>query len=460
MVGRCIGAPHPQDCECTQLLPIERHRTKANAIRSFDESRVDPARIIVTPKLRAPSLGPEQLVRPRLLGLLEAAPDYKISLISAPAGYGKTTLLTQWRQAQESRVPFNWITLDEQDNDPVRMWMHIIEAVRQVEAEADFGADALMALSSVGQILAEITLPMLINDFAKLPHRMVVVLDDYQFVTEDRCHESVAYLLEHFPENVHLVIASRSDPPLPLGRLRARGEMNEIRTEQLAFSEEEAAYLLNQKMRLDIAPDDLSVLLERTEGWPAGIYLAALSLQGREDTHAFIESFGGSNRYIVDLLGEEVLTGLPEDVREFLLRTSVLRRMTGPLCDAVAGREDSGQLLRELARSNLFVVPLDEPGEWYRCHHLFSEFLLYELKSSRPELVPILQGRASVWAEGAGFFDGAIRQALAATDYERAGMMVARHWFGYVSAGQTATVERWLDALPEDLSTATWRCSW
>ena len=453
MVGRCIGAPHPQDCECTQLLPIERHRTKANAIRSFDESRVDPARIIVTPKLRAPSLGPEQLVRPRLLGLLEAAPDYKISLISAPAGYGKTTLLTQWRQAQESRVPFNWITLDEQDNDPVRMWMHIIEAVRQVEAEADFGADALMALSSVGQILAEITLPMLINDFAKLPHRMVVVLDDYQFVTEDRCHESVAYLLEHFPENVHLVIASRSDPPLPLGRLRARGEMNEIRTEQLAFSEEEAAYLLNEKMRLDIAPDDLSVLLERTEGWPAGLYLAALSLRNREDKHGFIASFGGSNRYIVDLLGEEVMASLPEEVREFLLKSSVLRRMTSSLCDAVVGREGSGNVLRELARSNLFVVSLDGQGEWYRYHQLFSEFLFYELVSSRPDLVPILCGRASRWLELIGFIDGAVRYAIAAEDHERAGLLVAHHWYSYVLTGQIRTVGDWLESLPEELTT-------
>ena len=205
------------------------------------------------------------------------------------------------------------------------------------------------------------------------------------------------------------------------GGLRARGEMIEIRTDQLAFSEEEAAYLLNEKMGLELDPDDLSVLLERTEGWPAGIYLAALSLQNREDKHAFIASFGGNNRYIVDLLGEEVLAGLPEEVREFLLVTSVLRRMTGPLCDAVVGRKGSGKLLRELARSNLFVVPLDEQGEWYRYHHLFSELLLYELKSSQPELVPILHNRASVWLEDAGFFEGAIRHAIAAADYERAG---------------------------------------
>jgi LuxR family maltose regulon positive regulatory protein len=414
---------------------------------------VDPARIIVTPKLRAPSPRPEQLVRPRLLELLEGASDCKLSLISASAGYGKTTLLTQWRKAVEAGVPFGWITLDEQDNDPVRMWMHVIEAVRQVAPEEDFGTGALMTLNSVDQNLTKTTLPMLINEFAELPHRTVVVLDDYQFVTEDRCHELVAYLLENLPENIHVVVASRSDPSLPLGRLRARGEMNEIRTEQLAFSEEEAASLLNEKMRLDISPDDLSILLERTEGWPAGLYLAALSLRNREDRHDFMASFGGSDRYIVDLLGEEVMASLPEEVREFLLKSSVLRRMTGSLCDAVMCREGSGNVLRELARSNLFVVSLDGQGDWYRYHQLFSEFLYYELVSSQPDLVPILRGRASRWLEGMGFIDGAIRHAIAAEDHERAGLLVARHWYSYVVNGQARTVEDWHDLLPEELTT-------
>jgi LuxR family transcriptional regulator, maltose regulon positive regulatory protein len=268
-------------------------------------------------------------------------------------------------------------------------------------------------------------------------------------VTNDDCHESVAFFVEHLPENVHLVLASRSDPPLPLGLLRARGEMNEIRDEQLAFSEEEAAYLLNETMGLDIGSDDLRLLLERAEGWPAGLYLASLSLQNREDKHAFIEAFQGSDRYIVDLLAEEVLASITEEVKEFLLRTSILRRLTGPLCDAVVDREGSGKLMRELARSNLFLVPLDERGEWYRYHQLFSQFLLYELESSSPELVPVLYGRASAWLEGEGFFDGAIRHAVAATDHERAGLLVARHWYGYVLAGQMATVGGWLESLPE-----------
>jgi LuxR family transcriptional regulator, maltose regulon positive regulatory protein len=432
-----------------------RRRNQESAIHSPSDPNIDPSKIIVKPKLRAPVPRPEQLVRPRLLEPLRNASEYnKITLISAPAGYGKTTLLAQWLQAEEASLPFAWVSLDEQDNDPVRLWRHIIEAICQVALEdEDFRADVLVTLSTAGQNFLEIGLPMLINELAEVPHRMIVVIDDYQFVTEERCHESVVYFLEHLPEKIHLILSSRSDPPLPLGRLRARGEMNEIRAELLAFSEEEAACLLNEKMELDIGPDDLSVLLERTEGWPAAIYLATLSMRNREDKHAFIESFRGSNRYIVDLLGEEVLACLREEVREFLLRTSILRRLTGPLCDAVVDREGSGKLLTEFSRANLFVVPLDEQGEWYRYHNLFSDLLLYELKSSYPELVPMLHKRASVWLEGEKFIDAAIRHAVAATDYERAGLLVARHWYEYVTAGQTKTVEDWLESLPEELTT-------
>jgi LuxR family transcriptional regulator, maltose regulon positive regulatory protein len=410
---------------------------------------VDPLRLVIKPKLQAPTPRSEQLFRPRLLELLRNALDRKITLVSAPAGYGKTTLLAQWSHAVGDSLSFAWVSLDEQDNDPVRLWRHIVEALHLVAPGEDFGADVLVGMSVTGRRLIETSLPMLINVLAESHRRLNLVLDDYQFVTNDDCHKSVAFFVEHLPENVHLVFASRSDPPLPLGRLRARGEMNEIRSDQLAFSEEEAASLLNETMGLNIGPADLSILLERTEGWPAAIYLTSLSLQKREDKHAFIGAFTGSDRYIVDLLTEEVLAGVQEDVRAFLLRTSILRRLTGPLCDAVVGREGSGKLLRELARSNLFLVPLDERGEWYRYHHLFSQFLLYELESSSPELVPILYGRASAWLEGEGFFDGAIRHAVAATDYERAGQLVARHWYGYVQAGQMATVEGWLESLPE-----------
>jgi LuxR family maltose regulon positive regulatory protein len=406
--------------------------------------------VVLTPKLRAPVPRPEQLVRRGLIEQLHDALGRKVSVVSAPTGYGKTTLLAHWRRAEEEEcLRFAWVSIDEQDNDPMRLWRHIVEALRGVlKEEEGFGADVLTSMSAVGRRFAETALPLLINELAGLPDRVVLVLDDYQFITENEAHGTVAFFVEHLSENVHLVVCGRSDPPLRLGRLRAMGEINELRAGDLAFSEEETGRLLNERMGLGIGPGDLSVLFERTEGWPAGVYLASLSLRDKEDKHAFIESFGGSNRYVVGLLGEEVLSGLDEEVRRFLLETSILRAMTDPLCDAVTGRKGSANLLRELARSNLFVVSLDEQGEWYRYHHLLSELLLYELKSTEPGLEALLRGRASEWLEGAGYFDSAIRQAVAAGDHERVGLLIARHWYGYAFSGQTATVQRWLASLP------------
>src|SRR5215211_5659686 len=429
--------------------PEKRRWMRETVINASDEPSDDPARIVLKPKLRAPLPRPEQLVRRRLLEFLSNSLDRKVSIISAPTSYGKTTLLAHWRQIEEAEVPFAWVSLDEQDNDLVRLWRHIVEALRQVVPAQDFGAEVLAGMSVAGQDFVGMTLPTLINELAEVPHQVVLVLDDYQFITEEDSHESVSFFLEHLPENVHLVISSRSDPPLPLGRLRAMGEMNEIRTEQLAFTEKEAECLLNERMELGIGADDITVLVERTEGWPAGIYLASLSLRDKEDKHSFVGSFGGSDRYVVGLLGEEVLAGLDEHVRRFLLETSVLRRLTGPLCDAVTGGEGSARLLRDLAASNLFVVALDEQGEWYRYHHLLSELLLYELGSTEPGLVATLRGRASEWLEGEGYVEGAIRQATEAEDHERVGLLIARHWYGYAVAGHYANVQGWLGSLPE-----------
>ena len=384
-----------------------------------------------------------------LLAQLDAGFARKLTLIGAPAGYGKTTLLNQWRQAEESNRPFAWISLDKQDNDAIRLWKHIVEALNRVVPGERVGADALAGPGTVVTDLVETTLPMLINDLAELPHRVVLVLDDYHFITNGECHETVGFLIEHLPETIHLVISTRSDPPLGLGRLRARGEVNELRTEQLAFSEEVATPLLGERLGLSIGRADIDELLKRTEGWPAGIYLAALSMRDR-DPHAFVSSLRGRSRYIVDLLAEEVLATLSEEERRFMVRTSVLERMSGPLCDEVLEIEGSGKLLRELAHSNLLVVPLDDGGEWYRYHRLFADFLLYELKNTDPKLMPVLHGRASVWFEREGQLDKAIEHAAAAEEYERAGRLIARHWFGYVVTGHMATLQGWLDALPED----------
>ena len=409
---------------------------------------------VVRTKLLAPVPRSEQVPRPRLIEQLDAGSDRKLTLIGAPVGYGKTTLLTQWLRSQGPNLHFAWVSLDEQDNDPVRLWRHVIEALRQGTPEEALGADVLVGLGVLGANLIETALPMLINELTKLPHRVVLVLDDYHLIRQKACHETVAFFVEHLPETIHLVISTRSKPALGLGHLRARGEMNEIRIEQLAFSEKEAASLLKEESELNISRADLAALLERTEGWPAGIYLATLSMRGK-DPHAFVDSLRGSSHYIVDLLAEEVLPTFSEEQRDFLLRTSVLEKMSGSLCDEVVGMEGSGKLLRELGYSNLFVVPIDEEGGWYRYHQLFSDFLLYELKNILPKLEPILHGRASAWFEREGLVEDAVRHAIAAGAYERAGLLIARHWFDYFVIGQTETLERWLEALPEGLVHST-----
>jgi LuxR family transcriptional regulator, maltose regulon positive regulatory protein len=408
---------------------------------------------VIRTKLLPPSPRFEEVPRPKLLARLRAGSVRKLTLIEAPVGYGKTTLLNQWLRTEEPDLgpdlPFAWVSLDEQDNDPARLWKHIVEALRGVGPEERFGADALAGLGMVGTSLVETALPALVNDLTELPRRVVLVLDDYHYVTDGECHETVGFLIRHLPETLHLVISTRSDPPLGLGRLRARGEVNELRGEQLAFSEEETASLLRERLGLSIERADIGVLRGRTEGWPAGIYLASLSMRGR-DAHAFVSSLRGSSRYIVDLLAEEVLAALSEEERDFMIRTSVLEKMSGSLCDEVLKTEGSGALLREVGHSNLLVVPLGDGGRWYRYHRLFADFLLYELKVTHPKLVPLLHGRASAWFEREGMLEKAIEHATAAEDYDRVGQLIARHWFGYVATGQTATVRGWLDALPED----------
>jgi LuxR family maltose regulon positive regulatory protein len=421
-------------------------------VTSSPEGQATALRTVLKTKLGVPTLRSAHVPRPTLLKLLRASSDRKLTLISAPVGYGKTTLLTQWCQSEEGgNLPCAWVSLDEQDNDVVRLWRHVIEALRQVVPKEGFGDDALVGLSVVGTKLVEAVTPMLINELAELPHRVVLVLDDYHCIKESDCHESVAFFFAHLPDTVHVVLSTRSYPPLSLGRLRARGEMDEIRTEQLAFSEDEATTLLKEGMQLDIGSGDVLALLEHTEGWPAGIYLAGLSLRGKDDARAFIESFHGTNRHIVELLAEEMLIALSEAEKQFLLQTSVLERMSGSLCDAMVRTVGSAKLLRDLSHTNLFVVRLTEDEEWYRYHHLFADFLRYELTSTQPELVPVLHRRASVWFEREGLVGAAIRHAIAAGEYARVGTLIARHWLRYFTTGQTATLDRWLDALPEEL---------
>ena len=405
---------------------------------------------LLKPKLRAPSLRPEYISRPRLLTFLTTSSERKITLIDAPPGYGKTTLLAQWRQTEGGNLPTAWVSLDKQDNDPVRLWAHVAQALRQIAPNESFETDSLGGLGGEWSDLIETKLPVFINGLTALPRRVVLILDDYHCIKQSESHELMTFFVEHLPETVHVVFSTRYDLPLPLGRWRARGEVNEIRAEQLAFSEVEIASLFKDILHLDLDPDDLHTLFERTEGWPAAVYLALLSLRGKQDAHAFIESFRGSNRFIVEILAEEILAALSEEEREFLLQTSVLERLSAPLCQAVTGMNNSGRLLRDLEHSNLFVVPLDEYGEWYRYHHLFAEFLRYELRNTRSQLVPVLHRRASEWFEQAGLIGEAVTNALTAGEFARVSQIVARYWLRYALSGQRVTLEHWLAALPKD----------
>jgi LuxR family maltose regulon positive regulatory protein len=404
-----------------------------------------PGSLLLATKLHPPSARREVVARPRLVRLL--ATPCKLTLVDAPAGWGKTTLLGEWCGSPDETRPFAWLSLDAGDNDPARFGAYLVEAISRALPELD--AAALSSLRAPGTTLSEVLLPALINELALLPNAVVLVLDDYHAITNPEVHESVAFLLEHMPPTLQLVLATRSDPPLPLARLRARGELTEIRARELRFSEEEAETLLVDVLGLRVDARDVGRLHERTEGWAAGLYLAALSLHGRENVHQLIEAFAGDDRHIVDYLGIEVLGNQPDEVRTFLLRTSILDRLSGPLCDAVTGESGSAGMLERIERSNLFLVPLDTTRQWYRYHRLFAGLLRHELSQREPDLVPELHRRAAAWHGAHDAIPEAIHHLLAASELEAAAELIARHWNAFFNQGRLATVASWLDALPE-----------
>jgi LuxR family maltose regulon positive regulatory protein len=398
-------------------------------------------------KLSLPATRAGLVQRAGLESLLQAGVQGKLCLLAAPAGFGKTTLLLQWRAAAAgSRVA--WVSLDEGDNDPTRFWVYVVEALRTVEPSV--GVAALEALRRTSADLYRMVLASLLNELRAVDSQLVLVLDDYHLVTNATCHQTLTFFLDHLPVNVHVVVSTRADPPLPLARMRARGELAEIRVAELRFTQQEASALLNGSMGLQLATDDVQRLAVRTEGWAAGLYLAGLSLRGRKDPSAFIASFQGDNRHIADYLAAEVLACQPDQVRSFLLRTSVLERLSGPLCDAVLEAEGSAGVLRELERSNQFLVPLDDHRVWYRYHHLFAELLRLDLASREPALLATLHHRAAAWHRAAGNVDEAIHHASATGDHAQAAVLIGRHWLSYWRRGQRATVARWLDGLPEE----------
>jgi LuxR family transcriptional regulator, maltose regulon positive regulatory protein len=402
---------------------------------------------LVWSKLTPPGPRAGTIARPRLQSLLEAGLETKLCLLDGPAGSGKTTLLAHWSAtAGLGRVA--WVSLDGSDNDPVRLWIYIGEALRSVEPGV--GAAALQALRRPSVDFGRSVLPSLLNDLKGIGSPLVLVLDDYHLVTDPGCQETVAFFLNHLPAGVHLLLATRVDPPLPLARMRANSELAELRGAELQFSDEEAADLLNGAMGLELAGDDVVRLAERTEGWAAGLYLAGLSLRGREEPGAFVAAFHGDHRHVADYLTADVLARQPEAVRTFLLRSSVLRRLSGPLCDDLLERQGSAEQLEELERSNLFLVPLDDRRRWYRYHQLFGELLRLELGNSEPALIPALHRRAAAWHLRGGDVEEAIHHATAAGEFTEAGALIASQWLSCWRRGRRATVRRWVEGLPEE----------
>jgi LuxR family maltose regulon positive regulatory protein len=400
-------------------------------------------------KYRLPGRGRGAVPRPRLTQRLSGASRAALTVLAAPAGFGKTTALTDWLATLPPHGPsVAWLSLDHRDNDPSLFWTYVVTAIRT--AVDGVGSDALQLLASATPS-TEPALAALVNDLGGREEDLLLVLDDYHVVEAPEVHEGMTFLLEHRPPQLYVVLASRTDPPLPLARMRARGELLEIRASELRFTVEECAAYLNGAMELGLSEGDLVTLDGRTEGWIAALQLAALSMQGRDDVSAFIAGFAGDDRYVVDYLGEEVLGRQPTGVRDFLLRTSVLERLTGPLCDAVTGRNDGKATLVALERANLFLVPLDDRRQWYRYHHLFADVLRAHLLDEHAEEVPELHRRASAWFEADGDRSQAIAHALAGGDSGRAAGLMELAIRTMLRDRREAELARWVRALPDDV---------
>ena len=400
-------------------------------------------------KLYAPRRREGLVSRPLLTDRVRRGTRSKLTLVSAPAGFGKSTLLAEWLAVAPADGSVTaWLSLDLGDNHPVVFWTNLIAALQTVAPTV--GAKTLALLDSPGGSV-EAALAPLLNHLNALSHDLVLVLDDYHAIDLPEIQAGMAFLLEHLPARVHLVIATRADPTLPLARLRARGELTEVRAIDLRFTPVEASAFLKDVMGLALTPADVVVLEGRTEGWIAAIQLAGLSMQGRDDVAGFIARFAGDDRYIVDYLVEEVLQRQPGPVRAFLLETSILSRLNGRLVDAVTGREGGKAMLEALERQNLLLVPLDDRREWYRYHHLFADVLQARLRDERPEHIATLHRRATEWYEMEGERSEAIRHALAGRNFARAADLVELAMPATGRERQEATLRRWLEALPDEL---------
>jgi LuxR family transcriptional regulator, maltose regulon positive regulatory protein len=405
---------------------------------------------LVTTKVRVPRTRTELVPRPRLREALVRNEGRRLTLVSASAGFGKTTLLGEWLEDHSADGrSVAWLSLEEADNDPARFLAYLVTALRSDLGEG-IGEGVLASLRSPEFPSFEAVVGALINELADVRDEPTIVLDDYHVIHSGPVHEATTFLLEHLPENVHLVISSRADPPLPLSKLRARNQLTEIRAAELRFTTEEATAFLKGVMGLVLSAADVAVLEEVTEGWIAALQLAALSMRDREDVSGFVETFSGSNRHVLDFLAEEVLERQPEGVREFLVKTCVLERMHAPLCDTLTGRNDGKQMLERLEHDNLFVIALDDERRWYRYHHLFADFLRSRLQRGQPERMRELHRRAAEWYERNGWTSEAVRHALAAQEHDRAADLVEHVARKMWNRGEVMTLLGWLEALPEE----------
>lgn len=404
---------------------------------------------LLSTKFHIPHARANGVSRPRLTEKLLAGLNRpgSFALLSGPAGFGKTTLLSEF--VEEYERPVAWVSLDEGDSDPIQFWTYLITACQSIQREI---GESGLALLQTPQFLPDETIPtILINDLVRLEDDLVLVLDDYHTIQNPSIHAALSFLLDHLPDKLHLVLSTRVDPPWPLARFRARDQLIEIRAADLRFTIEETAAFLNQVMGLNLSTDDVVALETRTEGWIVSLQLAAISMRGRRDVTGFIRAFTGSHVYVADYLVEEVLNQQPEEVKTFLLQTSILERLNAGLCEAVSGRANSQTMLKDLYQANLFVLPLDDEGQWFRYHHLFADLLKARLQQSLPaDAIKTLHQRATAWYEQAGMVPEAINHALAAADYLHAVQLVERISLPMILKAYFKTVEDWLQAIPPE----------
>jgi LuxR family transcriptional regulator, maltose regulon positive regulatory protein len=412
---------------------------------------------ILSTKLSIPPLRSRLVERQRLMQKLDQGMDCGFVLVSAPAGYGKSTLLSAWLGQCQQRS--TWLPLDESDNDLPRFLTYLGAALNRIEPGLDKSVEIGLQASPLSTI--DTLLTPLVNDIARHAQPFYLALDDYHVIQNQSVHQAITFLLEHRPACLRLAIATRADPPLPLARMRARGQIVELRLTDLRFSTSEISEFLCKVMSLNLSQADLTLLETSTEGWAAGLQMAGLSLQGRDDVSSFIRSFSGENRYVLDFLFNEVFQRQPPELQNFLLQTSILERLCGSLCDAVTQRKDSQSLLDTLERSNLFLIAIDERREWYRYHHLFVDLLKSRLKQTAPEIIEFLHQRASVWYAAQNDFENAIAHALAAKEYDNAAGLIEQVLHKLDLVNQQAQLFFWLDKLPREiLINRPWLCAY